>query len=383
MSAHIVVLGGGVGGTLTANLLARHIPASKAQITVADLTGTHVYQPGWLYIPFGKEKQRNLVRSERQLLNRRVALSVDQYRHIDTERRLVQAENGAALHYDYLVIATGSRNDETEIPGLAEGGHHFYSAEAALKLGRALESFDAGRIIVGVGGIPHRCPPAPLEFLLLLDSELRRQEKRERVELFYTYPIGRVFTIETVSDFVTPILEERNIGYETFFNLEEVDPVTRTISSMEGSTLDYDLLVMVPPHLGAPIVSESGLGDEQGWVPTDRHTLAMKGQDGDERVFAIGDATDLPVSKSGSAAHFQAKVVAERIAAEVTGTSPNGNATYDGHVMCFLETGNEQATTMNFDYEHPPEPPRPSRIYHYEKMIFNKAYWHIVPRGLV
>jgi len=136
---------------------------------------------------------------------------------------------------------------------------------------------------------------------------------------------------------------------------------------------------MIPPHRGAAVVSASGLGDEQGWLPTDRYTLAVKGH---ERLYALGDATDLPVSKSGSAAHFQAQVVAERIAAEITG-APLDNHRYNGHVMCFLETGNSQATALNFDYDHPPQPPRPSRIYHYEKTLFNKTYWYIVPRGVI
>lgn len=380
-STRIVVLGGGVGGTLTANLLARKLPAGTAQITIADLTGKHVYQPGWLYIPFGREHARNLVRNERGLLDKRVNLIVDDFTRIDTSQRLVIADGGTTLPYDYLVIATGSRNIPEEVPGLAEGAHHFYSAEAAERLGQALERFEEGRIVIGVGGIPHRCPPAPLEFLLLLDSDLRKRGKREQVELFYTYPIGRVFTIESVAEFITPILDERGIGYETFFNPEVVDPQAKTVTSMEGSTLDYDLLVMIPPHRGAEIIENSGIGDEQGWVPTDRNSLEMKGQS-DPRIFVVGDAGDLPVSKSGSAAHFQAKVVAERITSIVTQT-PSNDGVYDGHVMCFLETGNDQATTLSFDYTHPPVPPRPSRIYHYEKMVFNKAYWHIVPRGLV
>jgi sulfide:quinone oxidoreductase len=382
MSARIVVLGGGVGGTLVANLLAKRLTPEQAQITVADLSGRHVYQPGWLYLPFGKERERNLVRSERGLLDRRVNLIVDEFTAIDTDARRAVATGGTTLPYDYLVIATGSRNVPEEVPGLAEGGHHFYSADAARRLGDALASFQGGRIIVGVGGIPHRCPPAPLEFLLLLDSELREQGRREAVELFYTYPIGRTFTIESVAEFVTPILEERGIGYETFFNLEEVFPETKKITSMEGSTLDYDLLVMIPPHRGAEIIGRSGIGDDQDWVPTDRNSLAMKGQPGEERIFVVGDASDLPVSKSGSAAHFQARVVADRIAADARGVAAK-NGHYNGHVMCFLETGNEQATTLNFDYDSPPAPPRPSRIYHYEKMLFNKAYWHVVPRGLI
>jgi sulfide:quinone oxidoreductase len=379
MPTRIVILGGGVGGTLTANLLARRLAGHDLSITVADRTGQHVYQPGWLYLPFGKEQPRNLVRAERGLLDRRVNLIVDDFTRIDPDRRLVVAEGGTALPYDFLVIATGSRNAPEDVPGLVEAGHHFYSAEAALKLGRALADFDGGRIIVGIGGLPYRCPPAPLEFLLLLDAELRQQRRRDRVELLYTFPLGRAFTIESVAEFVAPILDERGIGVETFFNLETVDPARREITSLEGTTLNYDLLVMIPPHRGAAVVSASGLGDEQGWLPTDRYTLAVKGH---ERLYALGDATDLPVSKSGSAAHFQAQVVAERIAAEITG-APLDNHRYNGHVMCFLETGNSQATALNFDYDHPPQPPRPSRIYHYEKTLFNKTYWYIVPRGVI
>ena len=379
MSTRIVILGGGVGGTLAANLLARKLGRADVELILADRTGRHVYQPGWLYIPFGKEKPANLVRKERALLDRRVALMVDNFTRIDLDARRIVADSGTALHYDYLLIATGSRNYSEEVPGLTEGGHHFYSEAAALELGKALKEFKSGKIVVGVGGIPHRCPPAPLEFLLLLDAELRKDGRRDQVELTYTYPIGRTFTIESVAEFVTPILEQRGIKYETFFNLDRVYPEKKQIESMEGTTLDYDLLVMIPPHHGAEIISASGLGDEQGWVPTDRHTLEMKGE---EHIFAIGDATDLPVSKSGSAAHFQAKVVADRITEAVTG-KPSNNGHYNGHVMCFLETGNEQATTLNFDYEHPPEPPRPSRAYHYEKMLFNRTYWYIVPRGIV
>jgi sulfide:quinone oxidoreductase len=180
---------------------------------------------------------------------------------------------------------------------------------------------------------------------------------------------------------VTPLLEERDIKYTVFFNAEAVDTRRKIISSMEGEEIPYDLLVLVPPHRGAHVIEASGLGDEQGWIPTDRSTLQVKGQQG---IYALGDATDLPVSKSGSAAHFEAKVVAHRLIAEIHGQAPDPHeGTYTGEVMCFLETGYRQATQLVFDYEHPPDPPRPSLYYHMEKQLFNRAYWHIVPQGLV
>ncbi|HEX6290162.1 MAG TPA: FAD/NAD(P)-binding oxidoreductase [Herpetosiphonaceae bacterium] len=374
----IVILGGGVGGTLVANLLARKLTRQQAQVTLIDRTGRHVYQPGWLYVPFGGDPPERLERPERGLLSRKVRLVVGDARRIDRETRRVEMGSGDMIPFDLLVVATGARIVPDALPGFVEGAHHFYSAEAALRLHAALREFSGGKIVVGVADIPYKCPPAPLEFTFMLDDHLRQRGLREATEIVYLSPINRVFTIESVSEFVTPMLEQRGISYELFFNAEEIDPRARQITSMEGTTIDYDLLVLVPPHRGAQIVIESGLGDAQGWIPTDRETLQSKA---DQRIYVLGDASDLPVSKSGSAAHFEAKVVAQRIVSSVKGEPPE--ARYDGAVMCFLETGRGQASQLVFDYEHPPRPPEPNQFYHYEKTIFNHAYWYLVPRGIV
>jgi len=379
MAAHdIVILGGGVGGTLVANLLARKLSRKQANITVIDRTGQHTYQPGWLYVPFGGVPPERLERAERSLLAWSIRLVVGDVRRIERDARRVVTADGRSYPYDTLVVATGARLAPEAVPGYATGAHHFYSAEAALRLHAALREFQGGRIVVGVTDIPYKCPPAPLEFTFLLDDELRRRGLREQTEIVYLSPIGRVFTIESVSSFATPMLEERGVRYELFFNTESIDPQARQISSLEGTTLDYELLVLVPPHRGAQIVVDAGLGDAQGWIPTERERLQSKA---DPHIYVIGDASDLPVSKSGSAAHFEAKVVAQRISAEVLGRPDD--ARYDGAVLCFLETGRGQASQLVFDYTHPPQPRRPRSFYHYEKALFNHAYWYLVPRGIV
>jgi len=381
MAQRIVILGGGVGGTLLANVLTRKLKAKEAEITVIDGTGKHVYQPGWLYIPFGEENPANLIRSERSLLAKRVKLVVGDAQKIDPARKAVLLSDGTAVDYDTLVVATGSRIAENEVPGYAEGAYHFYSEAGAIKLRNALENFQGGKLVIGVADIPYKCPPAPLEFAFKVEEYLRHRGLRDKTEITYLSPINRVFTIESVSEFVTPMLEERGIKYEVFFNTESIDPVNKKISSMEGTEIDYDLLVLVPPHRGAKVIQDSGLGDKQGWLPTDRSTLQVKGY---EDIYGLGDATDVPVSKSGSAAHFEAKVLAERITALVkTGEPPATDGTYDGRVLCFLETGHGQASQLVFDFAHPPHPPAPNAFYHYEKLLFNKVYWHIVPQGFV
>jgi sulfide:quinone oxidoreductase len=381
----ILVLGGGVGGTLAANLLARklkrRIDAGDVALTLVDEGGEHVYQPGFMYIAMGGERANKLHRPERSLLDRRIQLVIARATRIDPATRQVELESGEPLAYDYLIIATGSRIVPDEIPHFTEEAHHFYGADAAERLRAALDAFDGGRIVVGIAGMPYKCPPAPLEVTFLIESELRDRGLRDRSEIHYCSPIGRAFTIESVSEMATPILEEKGIELHTFFNVETIDPERRVIESLEGEELTYDLLILVPPHRGAQLVIDSGLAPPAGWLPTDHHTLEVTGQ---ERMFAIGDATDLPLSKAGSTAHFEAPIVVERIVAAIQGREPDAVAgSYTGKVMCFFEVGDGKGTLLQFDYDHPPKPPKPNRLWHLGKVVFNKTYWHTVPKGRV
>jgi len=377
MPARIVVLGGGVGGTLVANLLSKEL-RRDAQVTVVDPTGMHVYQPGFLYVALGQAHGQWLARDERTLLRRDVELVVDRAACIQPEQHHVLLQHGGTLEYDHLVLATGSRLVPEEIPGMLEGAQEFYSLDGALRLREALRRFSGGRLLVGVAGIPYKCPPAPVEFTLMIEEYLRKRGLREKSEVTLLSPLNRAFTIESASKLVQPIMERRGIGLQTFFNVEAVDPAQHTVASLEGETRDYDLLVLVPPHRGQRVIEESGLGDAGGWIPTDRATLQhLQHPD----VYALGDATNLPISKSGSTAHFEAPVVASRIASIVRGTAPKVN--YGGRVMCFLETGGGRATALRFDYEHPPVPPAPSRLWHSAKWMFNRLYWVTVPQGRI
>jgi len=382
----IVVVGGGVGGTLVANLIARRlgrqIDRGEVTLTVVDLLGEHVYQPGFMYIAMGNQRPEGLVRPERGLLDRRVRLEVGEVTRIDPEARLVELGNGERLAYDQLVLASGSRIVPELIDGLAEEAHHFYGPDHAQKLRDALDAFTGGRIVIGIAGMPYKCPPAPLEVAFLIEAELRERGLREKSEIHFCSPIGRAFTIESVSEMATPILAEKGIELHTFFNVESIDRDRHTVQTLEGEELGYDLLILVPPHRGAQFVIDSGLAPAPGgWLPTDKQTLQVAGH---ANVWALGDATDLPLSKAGSTAHFEAPVVAERVAAAVTGREPDPEkGTYTGKVMCFFEVGDGKGTLLQFDYDHPPKPPAPNRIWHLGKMVFNKAYWQTVPKGRV
>ena len=382
----ILILGGGVGGTLTANLLVkklrRHVKAGEVTITVVDQTGQHTYQPGFMYIAMGGERAARLERPERGLLDPRINLLVGQVEKIDEPSRTVHLASGERVGYDDLVIATGSRIVPEAIDHFDTEAHHFYSAEAALELRKALDAFEGGRIVVAIAGMPYKCPPAPLEVSFLIESELRQRGLRDKSVVHFCSPIGRAFTIESVSEMVTPIFEEKGIEVHTFFNVEAIDAERKVVQSLEGEELPYDLLILVPPHKGQQFLIDSGLAPAPGgWLPTDRATLQVGGR---PNVYALGDATDLPLSKAGSTAHFEAPVVTERIVAAIEGRQvDHRHGDYLGKVMCFFEVGDGKGTLLQFDYTHPPRPPKPNQLWHFGKVVFNKTYWHTVPKGRV
>jgi sulfide:quinone oxidoreductase len=382
----ILILGGGVGGTLTANLLVKKLRAridrGEVSLTVVDSTGQHVYQPGFMYIAMGGEKRANLERPERSLLDKRVTLVVGEVTRVEPDHQVVTLSDGRPLGYDQLVLATGSRIVPEAIEHFDTEAQHFYTADAAARLRLALDRFEGGRIVIGIAGMPYKCPPAPLEVAFLIEAELRQRGIRDRTIIDYCSPIGRAFTIESVSEMVTPILAEKGIEVHTFFNVETIDPDRKVVLSLEGEELPYDLLILVPPHKGQQFLMDSGLAPAPGgWLPTDRATLRVGGR---PNVYALGDATDLPLSKAGSTAHFEAPVVTERIVAAIEGREvDHKHGDYMGKVMCFFEIGDGKGTLLQFDYAHPPKPPKPNQLWHLGKIVFNKTYWHTVPKGRV
>ena len=369
----IVIIGGGPGGTITSNHLAealsQEIQQGEVEVTLLTDRPDQVYKPGFLYLVFGAGSPERLRRPVEELVSPHVHVAVERVTGVDTEGRRVLVEGGKSRPYDQLVIASGARLDASATPGLEEAGDWFYDEEAALRLRSKLERLEQGKIVVSVIGVPHMCPVAPLEITFMLDDWLRRRGRREKVELSYTYPINRAHSIPEVAAWAAPELRDRDVRVETFFNVEEIDGPERVLRSMEGTELPFDLLIAVPEHRSAAFLEDSGL-TVGGWVPTDRNTLAVKGQEG---VWALGDTTDLPVSKAGSVAHYEAATLAANVVARARGQEPVSQ--YDGKALCFIEAGLERATFIQFSYQQPPRLRPPTRAIHWAKLGYNKAYW--------
>ena len=375
----ILIIGGGMGGTILANNLARRLTSElksgKARITMLSASDKHMYQPGLLYLAVGRITPDELYRDQASLLEPGIEFHVDPVTEFLLDKNEVLTRGGKTHAYDVLVIATGSRMVPESIPGLAENCETFYTEETALKMFKRLRAFEGGRVVISVG-VPHKCPMAPLEITFMLHDYFKDRGILEKTQIHYTYPIGRTHSLENVAKWATPEFERLVITYETLFNVKEVDGHGKVIRSEEGTETPYDLLISIPAHKGMEVIEKNGLG-KGGWIPTDRYRLNMEGRD---NVFVLGDTTNLPISKAGSTAHFEADTLAGNLAAMVKIGSPVRN--YDGKVFCFIEAGKDRATYAMFDYQHPPSPKPPTKSMHWFKTAYNRLYWASA-RGLL
>jgi sulfide:quinone oxidoreductase len=378
----VVIVGSGDGGTFTANLLASELREKISDGSVGvQLVGEHLlhpFQPGNLDIAFKGAEPRKYVRDEIELLRKGVDFIQDPAEKIDYGARTVTTRSGRILPYDHLVIATGAVADPSMIPGLAQGSLNFHTGPTdSRRIWEALQKFEGGNVVVAIAGAPHKCPPSPNEAAFMLDEFFRRRGIRDKVKIRFLTPYPRAYPAEKVSKVVAPMFEERGIDVTTFFNVDFVDPEKRKISSLEGDTFDYDLLIAIPPHHGASVIVNSGIGDADGYVPTDKGTMKVKGQEG---VYALGDATDIPVSKSGVVAHLQSVVVAHNIVSEVRGT--RDELAYNGRINCPMEVGAHRAIFVSATYTSPPEDQTPSTIKYIEKRSFAMIYWRALNGSL-
>ena len=172
---------------------------------------------------------------------------------------------------------------------------------------------------------------------------------RDRVELVYVTPLDGAFTKPVASAHLGGMLDERKVHVETDFMVERIDPERKMLVSYDEREVPFDLLVTVPLNMGADFVARSGLGDELNYVPVDKHTQLSTKFD---NIFAIGDASDIPASKAGSVAHFSVEIFVDNFLEHIAGRPMTG--AFDGHANCFVESGDDKALLIDFNYDTEP-----------------------------
>ncbi len=390
----ICILGGGTAGTMMVNKLAAVSDRYDISLTIVDHDETHYYQPGFLFIPFGIYTEHDVIKPKRDYFPPGVDVIMSKIEEINPESGKIKLTDGRVLGYDYLIIATGSKIAPQETEGLADGGWRrnifdFYTPEGAMALTKFLRYWEGGKMVINIVEMPIKCPVAPLEFSFLADWWFTEQGIRDKVDIEYVTPLPGAFTKPIASKFLGQFLEKKNIHLTPEFSTGRVDSANNKIISWDNKEIEYDLLVTIPTNMGSDVIATSGLGDDLNFIPTDPGTLQSKSH---ENIFVIGDATDLPSSKAGSVAHFQAEVLFENMLRVLDGRKPEPK--FDGHANCFIESGFGKGVLIDFNYDIEPLPgkfPLPgvgpfslleeTRMNHWGKMTFRWVYWNLLLRG--
>jgi len=391
---HLLVLGGGTAGTMMVNKLLPVLDKDEWQITLIDEYETHYYQPGFLFIPWGIYNKEDVIKPKRDFYPSDIEVIMSPVDVIEAEQNRVKLADGKVIKYDMLIIATGSKINPGETEGMKEEKWHknifdFYTIEGALALRNFIKYWEGGKIVINITEMPIKCPVAPLEFAFLADWYFTEQGIRDKVEIEYVTPLPGAFTKPMASKFLGEFLEKKNIKLTSDYSIARIDHANNKIVSWEENEIDYDLLVTIPTNMGSDVIERSGLGDDLNFIPTDPNTLQSKNFD---NVFVLGDATDLPSSKAGSVAHFQADVLFENIQRAIDGRPLKKD--FDGHANCFIESGFGKGILIDFNYDVEPLPgkfPLPgvgpfslleeTRMNHWGKMTFRWVYWNLLLKG--
>jgi sulfide:quinone oxidoreductase len=389
----LVILGAGCAGTMVANNLRKKLDRDEWSITIIDKDDKHIYQPGLIFIPFGMYKPEEIVRTRSEFIGKGINFVVDEIVGVDTETQVVETTAGK-YEYDKIIVCTGVSLAPEEIPGMMDGWQtkifDFYTLEGAINLEKKLRSFKSGKMVLNIAEFPYKCPVAPLEFVYLADWFLTERGVRDDIEIQFVTPMTGAFTKPKASAYFTKMMQDKNIKVTADFILAEVDCTNNKLISASGDEIEWDLLVSIPPNVGARYLVNSEVAmDEVGYVKTNNHTLQAENH---KNMYVLGDNTTIPTSKAGSVAHFSAEIMVENFMREINGEPVRPD--YDGHSNCFIETGYGKASLIDFNYEYEPLPgkfPLPglgpfsllgdTKANHWGKMMFKWVYWNKLLTG--
>ncbi len=343
---HVVILGGGFGGLSSANELRNTLSSSQVKITVIDKKDWFMVGFAKLWIINGTRTFENSIGSLNELSKKEINFIKEEILEINFQNKNIKTKS-QNITFDFLIISTGVVLAPQKIPGLVENGFNLYDHDQLLKIRDKLESIESGKIAISIMGMPYKCPPAPFEASLLIDSMLRKRGVRDSVQIDFYSPAP--ITLPAAGPEVSKkILELVNSEKITFHNSCKIKSVESKKLIFENSEADFDILLAIPPHIAPKIIYDSGLAKEPGFIPIDRDCKTPF-----ENIFAIGDVTVLAVGekmavpKAGIFAEGEGITVAKNIISIIQ--LKEETVLFDGKGGCFIESGKDTASILEVD----------------------------------
>ena len=353
MGKRILILGAGFGGLAAASALRKGLDPDH-RVIIVDRKKSFMMGLVKLWILEGSRKLEESQTPLDRLNAKGIEYLNDEVAKIDTTSNRVQTRDNGWIEYDYLIVALGAELAPDRITGFAGRGYNLYDAQEVPKLRERLLELKNGNVAIVIMGMPYKCPPAPYEASLMIESVLTKKGNRGSVEIDIYAPASIALPVAgpEVSANVVEIVSKRGIGFHPSHKLKLV--FDNKLEFDNGNKVEYGVLVGIPPHRVPEVVRNSGLV-EGDWIAVDRTTMKTSFKN----VFAIGDVTEIKVGamalpKAGIFAEEQAKVASRQIMDDISGKP--AVATFAGQGYCFMEVGNMRAGYLEADFFNPTGP---------------------------
>lgn len=387
----VLVLGGGSAGLTLAAHLRRRRP--ELELAVLEPSQAHYYQPLWTLVGGGVLRKEATRREQQAVMPAGITWVRDAAATLRPEENLVSTAAGEEIGYEALVVSPGIRLAWERVDGLpqalgAGGVCSIYSYEQVDRVWEEIRGFRGGTAIFTLPSTPVKCPGAPQKIMYLADDYFRRRGIREDSRIVYVSAASRIFGIDRYARTLERVVDRK--GIETLFRHELVavrgetrEAVVRSLETGAEQTIPYDLLHVTPPQAAPGVVADSPLADAGGWAEVDRATLQ---HDRYPNVFSLGDASNLPTSKTGAGVRAQVRIVAANLLAHLDGRELA--ARYDGYTACPLVTGYGKLVLAEFDYDGTPRETFPfdqskerRSMYELKRHVLPRLYWQGMLRG--
>lgn len=387
----VVVIGAGNGGVSVAARLRRKLKG--LDVAVLDPSKKHYYQPLWTLVGGGVFDKRVTEREQAAVIPKGVVWIPEAVEEVCPEENAVVTNAGRRVTYDYLVAAPGMQLNWAKVEGLPEalgkdGVCSNYSYDTVDKTWEFIKGFQGGTAVFTQPSTPIKCGGAPQKIAYLADDAFRKSGVREKAQIVFASGTPSIFAVEKYAKTLRKVVERKGIDARFRHNLVAVRPETHEavfeqLDSGEQVKVHYDLLHVVPPMSAPDFIRRSPLANADGWIDVDKHSLQHVRYG---NVFALGDASSLPTSKTGAAIRKQAPVLVENLVAAILGRPLK--ARYDGYTACPLVTGYGRLVMAEFDYDLQPQETFPFdqskerwTMYQVKARVLPRLYWWGILKG--